>query len=155
MAAPPHSRRSITRARTMYRYWGIEELHITHLRTQIQNKLGAYCQFKWQDWLVESYNPLYRGASGCNNPVWLLVTLADSNWKGFDEPDSSRESRSKSVFIIVLSWSSCKLLADSVDKGWWETPVSFSGRFTSLRVCQKAEEKGTGLRMIFIATKIK
>ena len=46
MAAPPHSRRSITRARTMYRYWGIEELHITHLRTQIQNKLGAYCQFK-------------------------------------------------------------------------------------------------------------
>ena len=64
-------------------------------------------------------------ASGCKSPVWLLATLPPSRWSwgGCEEPDSSRESRSKSVLIMVRSWSSCSCEALSVDNGCNDTGV--------------------------------
>ena len=49
-----------------------------------------------------------------------------------EEPDSSSESRSKSVLIIVRSCSSCSCDALSVDSGCSDTTCSFSARLCPL-----------------------
>lgn len=138
-------RRQVTRARKMYRYKG---------RWKNSN---AYDYKRTTGWMCtvglnrrrmtccESYEPLYRGTSGWSSPTWLLVTLADSMWcwNGFEEADSSRESRSNSVLIIVLSCRSCKLMADNVDRGWRETPGSFSRRLVSVNPINTSINKPT------------